>query len=114
MSQDCIFCKILRGDIPASLLYEDSDVIAFKDISPEAPTHILVIPRKHISGPAALTEEDKDLMGKLVKVGVDLAKEFGLSDGYRLVMNDGKRAGQTVFHLHMHLLGGRTMTWPPG
>ncbi|MCF7807537.1 MAG: histidine triad nucleotide-binding protein [Candidatus Marinimicrobia bacterium] len=114
MSQDCIFCKIINGDIPADVLYQDDDVLAFNDISPQAPTHILVIPKNHISGPEALGESDETLVGKLVRVGTDLAKERGLTDGYRLVMNNGERAGQTVFHLHMHVLGGRTMTWPPG
>jgi histidine triad (HIT) family protein len=114
MSQDCIFCKILDGDIPAELIYEDDDIVAFNDISPQAPTHILVIPRKHITGPVALTDTDELLMGKLVKVGVDLAKSMGLDDGFRFVMNNGERAGQTVFHLHMHVLGGRELTWPPG
>jgi len=114
MPQNCIFCKILSGDIPATLIYEDKDIVAFNDISPQAPTHILVIPRKHISGPASLTAADQPLMGKLINVGVELAKQSDLGDGYRLVMNNGERAGQTVFHLHMHILGGRTMTWPPG
>jgi len=114
MSQDCIFCKIINGDIPATLLYEDDDLLAFNDISPQAPTHILVIPRKHITGPAALTEADQALMGKLVKLGTELADKAGLDDGFRLVMNNGASAGQTVFHLHMHVLGGRHLTWPPG
>ncbi len=114
MSQECIFCKIINGDIPAKLIYEDDDVVAFNDISPQAPTHILVIPRKHMAGPAEVTQADETLMGKLVKLGADLAKEAGLADGFRLVMNNGERAGQTVFHLHMHVLGGRNMTWPPG
>lgn len=114
MSQDCIFCKIIHGDIPADLLYQDDEVLAFNDISPQAPTHILVIPKQHISGPERLTAADEALIGKLVRVGTDLAKEQGLDDGFRLVMNNGERAGQTVFHLHMHVLGGRSMTWPPG
>ncbi len=114
MSQACIFCKIIAGDIPAILIYEDEDVLAFNDISPQAPTHILVIPRKHIPGPAALTEADHVLSGKLVHIGTRLAAEAGLNDGFRLVMNNGESAGQTVFHLHMHVLGGRAMTWPPG
>ena len=113
MSQDCIFCKIIAGDIPATLVYEDDEIIAFNDISPQAPTHILVIPRKHITGPAALTDADQALIGKLVKTGTDLAAQAGLEDGFRLVMNNGESAG-TVFHLHMHVLGGRQMTWPPG
>ena len=114
MSEDCIFCKIIRGDIPAELLYQDDDVLAFSDISPQAPTHMLVIPKKHISAPRDIGESDEALIGKLVRVGTDLAKEQGLSDGFRLVMNNGERAGQTVFHIHMHVLGGRTLTWPPG
>ena len=114
MSQACIFCKIIAGDIPAKLLYEDDNILAFNDISPVAPTHILVIPKKHIIGPAALTETDQALMGKLLKVGTDLAAQAGLEDGFRLVLNNGKNAGQTVFHLHLHVLGGRSMTWPPG
>jgi len=114
VSQDCIFCKIIAGDIPATLLYKDDDIIAFNDISPQAPTHILVIPLKHIAGPSALTEADQPLIGKLVEKGTELAAEVGLDDGYRLDMNNGEKAGQTVFHLHLHVLGGRVMTWPPG
>jgi histidine triad (HIT) family protein len=114
VSQDCIFCKIIAGEIPATLLYEDADIIAFNDISPQAPTHILVIPRRHIAGPAALTEADQKLTGRLVQKGNELAAKAGLDDGYRLVMNNGEKAGQTVFHLHLHVLGGRIMTWPPG
>ncbi|NQV16176.1 histidine triad nucleotide-binding protein [bacterium] len=114
MSQECIFCKIIDGDIPAKVVFEDDDFLAFNDISPQAPTHFLVIPKKHISGPAALTDSDQALMGKLVKVGTDLAESSGIQDGFRLVMNNGERAGQTVFHLHMHVLGGRSLTWPPG
>jgi len=114
VSQDCIFCKIIAGDIPATLLYEDEDVIAFNDISPQAPTHILVIPRRHITGPGALTKADQALIGKLVIKGTELAEEVGLDNGFRLVMNNGESAGQTVFHLHLHVMGGREMTWPPG
>jgi len=114
VSHECIFCKIIAGEIPAKLLYEDQDIIAFNDISPQAPTHILVIPKKHIPGPAAMSETDQGLMGKLIRVGTDLAAEKGLEDGFRLVMNNGEEAGQTVFHLHLHVLGGRTMNWPPG
>ncbi len=114
MTQACIFCKIIAGDIPAKLIYEDDAMLAFHDISPVAPTHILVIPRKHIAGPAALTQADETLMGKMVNLGNDLAAKAGLQDGFRLVMNNGESAGQTVFHLHLHVLGGRVMTWPPG
>ena len=114
MSNDCIFCKIIHGDIPAKLLYQDEEVLAFRDISPQAPSHLLVIPKKHVSGPAALTEADQSLMGKMVLVANQLAAAEKLSQGYRLVMNQGLEAGQTVFHLHLHVLGGRPMTWPPG
>ena len=114
MSQECIFCKIINGDIPAKLIYEDSEVLAFNDISPQAPVHLLVIPKKHIAGPAALSDMDQHLMGKIIKIGTDLAAEKGLKAGFRLVINDGELAGQTVFHLHLHVLGGRAMTWPPG
>jgi histidine triad (HIT) family protein len=112
--QDCIFCKIIAGDIPATLLFEDDDIIAFNDISPQAPKHILVIPRRHITGPDTLTKADHTLIGKLVVKGTELAAKAGLDDGFRLVMNNGENAGQTVFHLHLHVLGGRVMTWPPG
>ena len=114
MSPDCIFCKIISGDIPAKLVYEDDDLLAFNDINPQAPTHILVIPRKHIKGPAALTEADQELTGKLVGLGISLAADAQLDNGFRLVMNNGEQAGQTVFHLHLHVLGGRPMAWPPG
>ena len=114
MAQDCIFCKIINGDIPAKLIFEDDDVLAFHDVNPQAPAHILVIPRKHISGPDALGDEGIVLAGKLVKTGTELASQLGLTDGYRMVMNNGEKAGQTVFHLHLHILGGRSMTWPPG
>lgn len=114
MHQDCIFCKLIAGEIPATLLFEDEDIVAFNDISPQAPTHVLVIPRKHLSGPAAITEADQPLIGKMVAKATELAAELGLDDGFRLVMNNGEKAGQTVFHLHLHLLGGRAMTWPPG
>jgi histidine triad (HIT) family protein len=110
---DCIFCKIVSGEIPANKLYEYDEVIAFVDMRPQAPTHILVIPKKHIKGPADI-EEDSELIGKIIKVGSDLAREHGIGSGFRLVMNNGASAGQTVFHIHLHVLGGRTMNWPPG
>ncbi len=113
MNQDCIFCKIINGDIPANKLYEDDDVVAFWDINPEAPKHFLVIPRKHISGPAGITAEDEKLAGKMIRAASSLAKENGI-EHFRLVMNNGAEAGQTVFHIHMHVLGGRRMGWPPG
>lgn len=111
---DCIFCKIISGEIPANKLYEDEELLAFLDMHPQAPTHFLVIPKKHIKGPGAMEAEDAELIGKLIKKGGDLARENGIGSGFRLVMNNGAVAGQTVFHIHLHVLGGRTMNWPPG
>lgn len=110
----CLFCKIINGDIPATTLYEDDDVLAFRDISPQAPVHFLVIPKKHISGPAALTAPDDPLVGKMMRVGADIAAQEGIGAGFRVVFNNGASAGQTVFHIHLHVLGGRDLTWPPG
>lgn len=109
---DCIFCKIVAGEIPADKLYEDDDVIAFKDIAPQAPVHFLVVPKKHIVGPSAVTEEDEQLIGKLIRIGADLAREHGVEDGYRVIFNNGAKAGQVVFHIHMHILGGKEKPWP--
>ena len=111
---DCLFCKIAAGDIPADKLYEDDDILAFWDIAPQAPKHFLVIPKKHVQGPGAVTEEDEQLMGKIVRKGAELAAENGIGEHFRVVFNNGSEAGQTVFHIHMHILGGRPMTWPPG
>jgi histidine triad (HIT) family protein len=111
MSDDCPFCKIIRGEIPATKLYEDDEILAFRDIAPQAPTHILLIPKKHISGPAAVTEEDERVVGKLMRIGNTLAVKEGIPH-FRLICNNGARAGQTVFHLHMHILGGRPLAWP--
>lgn len=111
---DCIFCKIISGEIPASKLYEDDDILAFWDMSPQAPTHFLVIPKKHIKGPADMEKKDAELIGRIFSKAGDLARENGVSSGFRLVMNNGAEAGQTVFHLHLHVLGGRAMKWPPG
>lgn len=113
MSDNCLFCKIIQGEIPATILYEDEDVLAFRDIAPQAPMHFLVIPKKHLNGPEAVTAEDEQVAGKLMRVGNDIARQEGISQ-YRVVVNNGPEAGQTVFHLHMHILGGRKMTWPPG
>lgn len=112
--EDCLFCKIIAGEIPADKLYEDDDVLAFWDIAPQAPKHFLVIPKKHISGLSMLEDGDENLMGKVVKAGARLAKEQGVGDNFRVVCNTGEQAGQTVFHIHMHVLGGRDMQWPPG
>ena len=112
---DCIFCKIAAGEIPAQKVFEDDSVIAFKDLSPKAPVHVLIVPKKHIQSVAAFTAEDKDLAAHIfVDVVPKLAAELNVADGFRLVMNTGDDGGQTVNHLHVHLLGGRKMTWPPG
>jgi len=112
---DCLFCKIVNEDIPAKLLYEDEFVVAFEDINPQAPMHNLVIPKKHISTINDLTTDDEALLGKMYLVAKELAQQKGLADeGYRTVMNCGESAGQTVFHIHLHVLGGRNMSWPPG
>ena len=115
MSDDCLFCKIIAGDIPSNKVYEDDDVFAFHDISPAAPTHILIIPKKHIAAVKDASAEDTELMGKLMLKASDIAREQGLEDdGYRFVVNTGDSGGQTVFHIHLHIIGGRQMTWPPG
>jgi histidine triad (HIT) family protein len=113
MMTDNIFLKIVEKKIPAKIVYEDDRCLAFRDINPQAPTHVLIIPRKVIPTHDAITEEDVPLLGHLHVVAAKLAKELGL-DGYRLIVNCRERAGQTVPHLHMHLLGGRDLTWPPG
>jgi len=113
MANDCLFCKIANGDIPAEKLYEDDEVIAFRDIAPQAPLHFLVIPRKHLAGPAAIGAGDEALIGKVLRVGAELAAKNGAAS-FRLVANEGAEAGQTVFHFHLHVLGGRAMAWPPG
>ena len=112
---DCIFCKIVARTIPATLVYQDDVVVAFDDINPQAPTHTLVIPRKHVTSIAELEDLDVGLIGCLVLAGNKIAKLKGIADsGYRFVINTGSNGGQTVFHLHLHVLGGRHMAWPPG
>lgn len=111
----CLFCNLLEKKIPADVVYEDEHTLAFRDIRPVAPTHVLVIPRKHIAAIHELTDADGDLMGKLVLAARNVAKKLDLeANGYRLVVNDGEQAGQTVHHIHVHVLGGRNMSWPPG
>ena len=111
----CLFCKIIAGEIPATIIYQDEQVIAFDDIKPHAPTHKLIVPRKHIATLNDLEESDEALIGHMAYVAQQLAKEIGIAeDGYRVVMNCNAGAGQTVFHIHMHLLGGRPFVWPPG
>jgi len=114
MMQDNLFQKIIDKQIPAKLVYEDDRCLAFHDINPQAPVHLLLIPRKVIRTHADLTEADRDLLGHLHLVAVKLAEQLGLQDGYRLLVNCQERAGQTVPHLHFHLLGGRDFHWPPG
>ena len=110
----CLFCKIIAGEIPADIVYEDDEIMAFRDIAPVAPQHILIIPKKHITGPSSITEEDEQLIGRLMRMAGKVAADNGVGDAYRLVLSNGAGAGQLVFHLHMHILGGRPMHWPPG
>ena len=115
MSSDCLFCKILAGEIPAEIIYESDTAVAFRDINPQAPTHVLVIPRKHISTINDIEPDDQAIVGSLYMAAKEIAAEAGHADeGYRAVMNCNEAAGQTVFHIHLHVLGGRTLTWPPG
>jgi len=111
----CIFCQIASGEIPASVTYHDDDVVAFRDLHPQAPTHILIVPRKHIATVNDLQGEDSTLVGKLFLAAKQIANEHGFAEeGYRLVMNTNHDAGQSVFHIHLHLLAGRSLHWPPG
>lgn len=113
--QDCLFCRIVDGDIPTELIYQSESTIAFRDINPQAPTHALIIPRRHITSINDLNTGDEELVGSLYLAAKEIAREEGLSDdGYRVVMNCGEGAGQSVFHIHLHLLGGRVLNWPPG
>lgn len=115
MSDDCLFCKILAGDIPADIVFESDSAIGFRDISPQAPTHVLIIPRRHVSTINDLEEGDRELIGDLYLAAKQIAKGEDLSEaGYRVVMNCNEGAGQSVFHIHLHLLGGRGLGWPPG
>jgi histidine triad (HIT) family protein len=114
MSANCLFCKIAAKQIPSKIAYEDPDLFAFEDVHPQAPTHILICPRKHFESLTYAGPEDQAVLGKLQLVAAQLARERNLLDGYRTVLNSGEGAGQTVFHLHLHLLGGRKFRWPPG
>ncbi len=111
---DCIFCKIVNGEIPANKVYEDETVLAFYDLEPQAPTHILVIPKEHISSAADVTEENSKVIAHIFEVIAKLSKEFKMDNGFRVTNNCGDSAGQTVKHIHFHLLAGRDFTWPPG
>lgn len=110
----CLFCKIAAGEIPATVVFEDTEVIAFRDINPQAPTHLLVIPKKHIATIDDVDTKDEQLLGKMVLTAKKLAKTEGLGEGYRLVFNVNAGGGQVVYHIHLHVLGGRQMIWPPG
>jgi histidine triad (HIT) family protein len=112
---DCLFCKIAKNKIPAKIVYEDDKALAFEDINPQAPVHMLIIPRKHISSNFDITRNDHELFGHMHQVANELAKQRGVANrGFRLVMNCNSDAGQTVFHIHLHMLAGRAMHWPPG
>jgi len=111
---DCLFCRIIRGELPSKKVFEDEHVFAFDDIHPQAPTHVLVIPKRHIAGLKEAASEDKELIGRCHLVAAQIARQRSIEDGYRTVLNVGPKAGQSVFHLHVHLLGGRTLQWPPG
>jgi histidine triad (HIT) family protein len=112
---DCLFCKIVTRDVPASIVYEDDRVLAFNDINPQAPTHVLIVPKRHIASLNDLTPEDDQIVGELVRRAAAIADARGIAaGGYRVVFNTNRDAGQTVFHIHLHLLGGRAMHWPPG
>ncbi|MDT5158892.1 MAG: histidine triad family protein [Acidobacteriota bacterium] len=114
-SEDCIFCKIVAGEIPAAKIFEDERAVVFRDINPQAPTHALVIPRAHVASLNEAVESDEALLGHLLRVAARVAQDEGHADsGFRTVINTGAHAGQTVFHVHVHVLGGRSLTWPPG
>jgi histidine triad (HIT) family protein len=113
--KDCVFCRIAEGRQPARIVYEDETAVAFEDVAPQAPVHVLVIPRRHIPTALALGEEDNAMVGHLFQIAGRVARERGIAErGYRLVMNCNPEAGQAVYHIHLHLLGGRRMHWPPG
>jgi histidine triad (HIT) family protein len=115
MTMDCLFCKIANGEIPATLIHQDDQVVAFRDINPQAPVHALVIPRRHITTLNDLEATDKTLLGHMVMTAQQLAEKDGIAEsGFRLVMNCNREGGQTVYHVHLHVLGGRGMHWPPG
>ena len=111
---DCLFCRIIRGEIPSRKVYEDEHTFAFDDINPQAPTHVLVVPKKHIRGLREASAEHAEIVGRCHLIAAQIARQRGVEDGYRTVLNVGPRAGQSVFHLHVHLLGGRNLQWPPG
>ena len=111
---DCLFCKIVSGQIPAKKVYEDSAVFAFHDVDPQAPTHVLIVPKQHVAGLKEARAQDAEIIGQLNLAAAEIARQLNLTSGYRTVLNVGPDAGQSVFHMHLHLLGGRKLDWPPG
>jgi histidine triad (HIT) family protein len=111
---DCLFCRIIAGEIPCKKVHDDARTFAFEDINPQGPTHVLVLPKKHIRGLKEAAPEDAEIIGRCQLVAAEIARQRGIEDGYRTVLNVGPRAGQSVFHLHVHLIGGRNLHWPPG
>ena len=114
MNDNCIFCKLIAGEMPVDKIYEDDEIVAFNDINPQAPTHFLVVPKEHIARPGDIDKNHEAITGKLIHKASELALKQGLTNGFRLIINHGEDGGQTVFHLHVHVLGGRRMLWPPG
>jgi histidine triad (HIT) family protein len=112
--EDCLFCKIIKKEIPSEIVFENDNLIAFRDINPQAPTHILIIPKEHFASLKEIPEDKKGILAELLLAARQIAEEEELSRGYRIVLNTGKESGQAVFHIHFHLLGGRQMAWPPG
>ena len=111
---NCLFCRIIQGEIPARKVYEDEHTFAFEDIKPQAPTHVLIVPKRHITGLKEAGADDAELIGRLHLVAAQLGRQRRIEDGYRTVLNVGPKSGQSVFHIHVHLIGGREMKWPPG
>ena len=111
---DCLFCRIARGELPARFVYEDDELVAFHDLAPQAPVHLLLVPRRHLESVGAAGDADGALLGRILVAAARIAREQGCGDAFRLVANTGAPAGQSVFHLHVHLLGGRAFGWPPG
>jgi histidine triad (HIT) family protein len=111
---DCLFCKIISGEIPSKKIYEDEHTFAFEDIDPKAPTHVLIVPKKHIRGLKEANTDEAEIIGRCHLTAARIARERGIEEGYRTVLNVGPKSGQSVFHLHVHLLGGRDLRWPPG